>query len=47
MQLTNTSPLTATEREELESQKHCFTLTISADYQQSMLIPSWGKTEQG
>ena len=26
--------------------EHCFTLTISADYQQSKLIPSWGKTEQ-
>ena len=26
--------------------QHCFTLTLSADYQQSKLIPSWGRTEQ-
>ena len=46
MQLTNKTPLTAREREELESLQHCFTLTLSADYQQSKLIPSWGRTEQ-
>ena len=46
MQLTKKHPLTAGEREKLESQKHCFTLTISADYQQSELVPSWGRTEQ-
>ena len=46
VQLSNKSPLTAAEREELDSLKHCFTLTISADYQQSKLIPSWRKTEQ-
>ena len=34
------------EKEELQGAKHCFTLTISADYQQSKLIPSWGRTEQ-
>ena len=33
-------------REELQSAQHCFTLTISADYQQSKLIPSWGRSEQ-
>ena len=26
--------------------QHCFTLVISADYQQSKLIPNWGATEQ-
>lgn len=46
VRLSNKSPLTAAEREELDSLKHCFTLTISADYQQSKLIPSWGKIEQ-
>jgi len=30
----------------LAIRQHCFTLAISADYQQSKLIPSWGKTEQ-
>lgn len=34
------------EQDDLEETKHCFTATISADYQQSKLIPSWGKTEQ-
>ena len=34
------------EREELESLQHSLTLMLSADYQQSKLIPSWGKTEQ-
>lgn len=33
--------LTQEEREELT---HCFTLVISADYQQSKLIPNWGAT---
>ena len=46
MQLTKKHPLTAGEKENLESQKHCFTLTISTDYQQSKLVPSWGRTEQ-
>ena len=46
MKLTQKHPLTTGEEEELESLKHCFTLTISADYQQSKLIPSWGRTEQ-
>ena len=44
--LTSRRPLTPAERGELETLQHCFTLTISADYQQSKLIPSWGKTEQ-
>jgi hypothetical protein len=43
-QLTRKHPLTAGEEEELESLKHCFTLTISADYQQSKLVPMWGRT---
>ena len=34
------------EEEELASKRHVFTLTISADYQQSKLIPYWGKTAQ-
>lgn len=38
--------MTPAERDELETLQHCFTLTISADYQQSKLVPSWGKTEQ-
>jgi hypothetical protein len=44
--LTNVSRPSRSEREELQSAQHCFTLTISADYQQSKLIPSWGKSEQ-
>ena len=46
VQLTNQSVLSRSEKEELASTKHCFTATISADFQQSKLIPSWGKTEQ-
>jgi chromosome segregation ATPase len=34
------------ERDDLKTLKHTFTLTISADYQQSKLIPNWGRTEQ-
>ena len=34
------------EEEELASKRHVFTLTIGADYQQSKLIPYWGKTAQ-
>ena len=34
------------EKEQLQIAQHSFTLTISADYQQSKLIPSWGKSEQ-
>ena len=45
-QLTQKNALTRREREDLDGAKHCFTATISADYQQSKLIPSWGKTEQ-
>ena len=45
-QLTNKYVLSRSEREDLERKKHGFTLTISADYQQSKLVPSLGKTEQ-
>ena len=45
-QLTKMQVLTRREREDLEGAKYGFTATISADYQQSKLIPSWGKTEQ-
>ena len=38
--LTNMEVLTRREREDLDAAKHCFTATISADYQQSKLIPS-------
>ena len=43
--------LSATDRtpvqdEELEGAKHNFTLVLSADYQQSKLIPHWGHTAQ-
>ena len=34
------------EREELLTAQHCFTLVISADYQQSKLVPTWGRSEQ-
>ena len=46
VQLTNQSVLSRSEKEELTSTKHCFTATISADFQQSKLVPSWGRTEQ-
>ena len=45
-QLTTIRSPTRTERDELQTARHCFTLVISADYQQSKLIPSWGRTEQ-
>jgi hypothetical protein len=45
-QLTTKVVLSRSEKDELESAKHCYTHTISADYQQSKLIPSWGRTEQ-
>ena len=45
-QLTKMQVLTRREREDVEGAKYGFTATISADYQQSKLIPSWGKTEQ-
>ena len=44
VQLTNQSVLSRSE--ELVSTKHCFTATISADFQQLKLVPSWGRTEQ-
>ena len=37
---------TPVEDEELEGAKHNFTLVLSADYQQSKLIPHWGHTAQ-
>ena len=44
-QFTN-QPVLSRSEEELATTKHCFTVTISADFQQLKLIPSWGKTEQ-
>lgn len=44
--ITDKGPLSRVEKEKLASLKHCFTLTISADYQQSKLIPTWGRSEQ-
>ena len=44
--LTKTRVLSRSEQEELEKAKHRFILTLSADYQQSQLIPLWGKMEQ-
>lgn len=38
--------LSAEEEQELDSKKHTFTLIVSADYQQSKLIPYWGSTAQ-
>ena len=46
VQLTDQWVLSRSEEEELASTKNCFTATISTDFQQSKLIPSWGKTEQ-
>jgi vacuolar-type H+-ATPase subunit I/STV1 len=46
VELTKKTPKSRNDREELVRKQHCFTLIISADYQQSKLIPSWGKTEQ-
>lgn len=40
------SPKRAPCPEMRERMQHCFTLTVSADNQQSKLVPSWGKTEQ-
>ena len=34
------------EEEELATKKHAFTLILSADYQQSKLIPYWGSSAQ-
>ena len=42
-QLTKIRTPSRSEKEELQCAQHCFTLTISADYQ---LIPSWGRSEQ-
>lgn len=44
--LLNKPHLIDMEKEQLKSLQHCFTMVISADYQQSKLIPSWGKSEQ-
>ena len=43
---TNQGSLSSVQREELKVLKHCFTMTISADYQQSKPIPMWGRSEQ-
>ena len=40
-----TSPTTI-ERDKLSDLKHTFKLTLSADYQQSKLVPYWGRSEQ-
>ena len=34
------------EDDRLEQLKHCFTLTISADYQMQKLVPYWGSSPQ-
>ena len=34
------------ENDKLEQLKHCFTLTISADYQMQKLVPFWGSSPQ-
>ena len=39
MQFTEEIVLSRSEKDELESAKHCYTHTITADYQQSKLIP--------
>ena len=44
--ITNSHAPSRSERDRLATLKHCFTLTISADYQQSKLIPSWCRSEQ-
>ena len=46
MELSKIRSPTRSQREYLQTAQHCFTLTISADYQQSKLIPYWGRTEQ-
>ena len=46
VQLTDQRLLSRSEEEELVSIRHCSTATISADFQQSKLILSWGNTEQ-
>ena len=38
--------LTEDENSELRILQHCFTLVVSADYQQAKLIPFWGESEQ-
>ena len=38
--------LTEDQKSELKILQHCFTLVISADYQQAKLIPFWGESEQ-
>ena len=44
--LTAKTSLSAEEEEELATKKHVFTLILSADYQQSKLIPYWGRSAQ-
>ena len=38
--------LSTEEEEELATKQHAFTLVLSADYQQSKLIPYWGVSAQ-
>lgn len=44
--LSNLRERTQSESDRLALLKHTFTLTVSADYQQSKLVPYWGRTEQ-
>ena len=46
MRLSSSRALTPSDKIKLATLKHSFTLTISADYQQSKLVPYWGRTEQ-
>ena len=34
------------DNDKLEQLKHCFTLTVSADYQMQKLVPFWGSSPQ-
>ena len=45
-ELSNKSKLVPEEQEELDRLQHCFSLVLSADFQQSKLVPHWGKTQQ-
>ena len=45
-ELSNKSELVPEEQEELDRLQHCFSLVLSADFQQSKLVPHWGKTQQ-
>ena len=45
-ELSNKSKLVPEEQEELDRLQHCFSLVLSADFQQSKLVPHWEKTQQ-